>query len=88
MLVLTLICSMSLNVKKNTCLLFFISLCVFVCAVCIHNCGGQKRASDPSEKELKAVVSYLTWEEMGSKLESSERVESVLNHWASLQLLS
>lgn len=57
-------------------------------AVCVHNCGGQKWASDSSGKELKAVVSYLTREEMGSKLESSERAESVLNHWASLQLLS
>lgn len=50
-------------------------------AVCVHNCGDRKRASDPLESELKAVVSCSTWE-LGTKLESSERAGSVLNHWA------
>ena len=29
-------------------------------AMCLHNCGGWKKASDPLESKLKAVVSCST----------------------------
>lgn len=49
-----------------------VSLCVYVCvcrvcasvSVCIWGggpCRDQKRASDPLELEIQAVVSHLTW---------------------------
>jgi hypothetical protein len=50
------------------------------CHRCSGALGGQKRASDPLELELQAVVSCLVWV-MGSELRPSGRAVSDLNHW-------
>lgn len=65
-----------------------ICMCVYMCMheyVCVWaSYGGQKRASDPLDLELKGYWSYrsYTWHEFGVQTVVLWRVASFLNCWA------
>lgn len=49
--------------------------CMPVCSMCVYDQKGQKKASNPLELKLQAVVSCLTWV-LGAEIESSEEWEA------------
>lgn len=51
-------------------------MCLCVCA---GTHGSQKRISEPLKLELQVIVNYLMWV-LGTKLISSARAPSTLNH--------
>lgn len=64
----------------------FILLFVYVWCILVPATGmsmpaykGQKKASDPLEMALQAIVSHLTWV-LGTEFQSSTRASSVLIH--------
>lgn len=58
--------------------LFVLYLCEFMCTTCADAQEGQKKALDPLELELKAVVNHHM--AAGTEPGTSERVVSALNH--------
>lgn len=64
----------------------YVIICVYVWCTLVPATGmsvpaykGQKKASDPLEMALQAIVSHLTWE-LGTEFQSSTRATSALIH--------
>lgn len=53
-------------------------MCIFVCGICLHLRGGQKKASELLVLELLAVMNSLKWVS-GTKHGSSARAANAFN---------